>query len=600
MGWRRVSVSLTLAAIMIVAAGMFIVITTSEKVEAADVDNPTIQVIDTWGDVGRFCSIALDSQDHVHVSFYDNTNDALRYGNNSGGPWDTWTIDSIGNVGSYSSIALDSQDDVHISYYDSTNGDLKYALITGGVWNDQILDGTDYVGIGTSIAISPLDQVHISYFDYTNEDLKYATDAGGPWMEWTIDSAGTVGGDSSVAVDSQDHVHISYWDDTNDDLKYASNSGGTWSIQTIDGAGDGGRFSSIAVDSQDNIHISYYDYADHDLKYATNRGGTWSIQTVDDGGDVGILTSIAVDSQDRVHICYYDNDNADLKYATNSGSSWNSWTIDSVGNIGSESSIAVDSQDRVHICYYDYSNGDLKYATFSPDGATPPEPPTGLTAIPGNGQVHLNWNAPTDDGGEHVTGYKAYWGLEQNGAFTAIAVTGTSYLHTGLENGKTYYYKIAAVNQVGEGLAGDTVSATPVSSSPLPSAPLNLGATVKNLTIELTWDAPSSIGDSVITGYKVYRGTSSNGMNNIATVTGTSYLDNGAEEGVKYYYSVAAVNGNGVGQSAGPIEAMIANSSATTDPSGLPFEYIVAGGLAIAVIAAVVAIFLFRKRGSVP
>jgi hypothetical protein len=75
-------------------------------------------------------------------------------------------------------------------------------------------------------------------------------------------------------------------------------------------------------------------------------------------------------------------------------------------------------------------------------------------------------------------------------------------------------------------------------------------------------------------------------------------LDSGLEEGVKYYYSVAAVNGNGEGQSAGPIEAMIEDGTRTTDPSGLPLEYIFAGGLVLAGVAALVAILVLRKRSA--
>ncbi len=36
-------------------------------------------------------------------------------------------MDSSGSVGTWNSTAVDSQDRVHISYFDNTNGDLKYA-----------------------------------------------------------------------------------------------------------------------------------------------------------------------------------------------------------------------------------------------------------------------------------------------------------------------------------------------------------------------------------------------------------------------------------------------------------------------------------------
>jgi hypothetical protein len=40
------------------------------------------------------------------------------------------TIDSEGDVGRFTSLAIDSLDYPHISYYDNSFGDLKYAYLT--------------------------------------------------------------------------------------------------------------------------------------------------------------------------------------------------------------------------------------------------------------------------------------------------------------------------------------------------------------------------------------------------------------------------------------------------------------------------------------
>ena len=47
----------------------------------------------------------------------------------------TKVVDSSGgDVGECTSIAIDTADKVHISYYDSSNSDLKYATNASGSW----------------------------------------------------------------------------------------------------------------------------------------------------------------------------------------------------------------------------------------------------------------------------------------------------------------------------------------------------------------------------------------------------------------------------------------------------------------------------------
>jgi len=76
------------------------------------------------GATGESTSIAVDSTDGIHISYYEsgyNYNLAnLKYAYFDGNSWTTTTVDSGGNVGSHTSIAVDSNDEIHISYYDVT------------------------------------------------------------------------------------------------------------------------------------------------------------------------------------------------------------------------------------------------------------------------------------------------------------------------------------------------------------------------------------------------------------------------------------------------------------------------------------------------
>ena len=302
--------------------------------------------VDTTGFVGTDSSIAIDSNDAVHISYYDSTNSDLKYATCSSGctiasNWDDVSVDTSGSVGIDTSIAIDSNDAVHISYFDSTNRDLEYATCSSGCttasnWITTSVETTGVVGYYTSIAIDSTDAVHISYFDSTNRDLEYATCSSGcttasNWITTSVETTGVVGYYTSIAIDSTDAVHISYFDNTNDDLKYATCSSGcttasNWDDVSVDITGHVGRYTSISIDSNDNAHISYYDTTNSDLKYATCSSGcttasNWDKVSVDTSGSVGYYTSIAIDSSDTIHISYFDNTNDDLKYVVLDSSS---------------------------------------------------------------------------------------------------------------------------------------------------------------------------------------------------------------------------------------------------------------------------------------
>jgi hypothetical protein len=119
----------------------------------------------------------LDNDDNPRISYFDNTNLALKYAWLSGTTWFSDTVDIIGSPrwGSSTSLELDQDDDPYICYYDATNDDLKLAYFNGAAWLTQTVDSEGDVGAYCSLALDPLGCPHISYYDATNGDLKIAT-----------------------------------------------------------------------------------------------------------------------------------------------------------------------------------------------------------------------------------------------------------------------------------------------------------------------------------------------------------------------------------------------------------------------------------------
>ena len=98
-------------------------------------------------------------------------------------------------------------------------------------------------------------------------------------------------------------------------------------------------------------------------------------------------------------------------------------------------------------------------ATSSDNTTSTLSAPSGATATLGWHQVAVDWTAVSG-----ASSYTVYWGSSTGitSSSTAItSITDDNYTHTGLDNGTTYYYKVAAVDSAGTGTLSSEVSATP-------------------------------------------------------------------------------------------------------------------------------------------
>jgi hypothetical protein len=82
-------------------------------------------------------------------------------------------------------------------------------------------------------------------------------------------------------------------------------------------------------------------------------------------------------------------------------------------------------------------------------------------ATPGEGKVTLIWQAPADDGGSDITGYKVYR-RQAEGAASLLGTVDAStltYVDTSGTTGVTYSYSVVATNANGAGAESATVNA---------------------------------------------------------------------------------------------------------------------------------------------
>jgi len=192
---------------------------------------------------------------------------------------------------------------------------------------------------------------------------------------------------------------------------------------------------------------------------------------------------------------------------------------------------------------------------FSPaaDPVTPIGPaaaPTSVTAVSRDAAVQVSWVAPTQTGGLPITDYIVRFRLASSAVWSSVNVgsAATSRLVTGLTNGQSYVFQVAAITGFGTGaFSAITGAVTPL---PLASPPTRLtGTLVAPGTVSLVWTAPVNTGGLAITDY-VVQYSSDNGTTWITAADGVSATPRATvavPAGRTYVFRVAAITGGRVG-----------------------------------------------------
>lgn len=171
------------------------------------------------------------------------------------------------------------------------------------------------------------------------------------------------------------------------------------------------------------------------------------------GSDVTLTWSIAAGTQLNGFYVYRDNQQLDYIYMSSQVSSY------------------VDRQrpNGTYVYVLDPSNGSSKSNEVSATVAIQdlPAAPLALSVVqvPFGSALDLSWTAPA---GEPVSGYRVSRGLIAGGPYQVVgSATSTQLRDSGLTNGTTYYYVVAATDDLGNaGASSNEASGTPADQTP--------------------------------------------------------------------------------------------------------------------------------------
>gem|GEM_PF-5589966 len=226
---------------------------------------------------------------------------------------------------------------------------------------------------------------------------------------------------------------------------------------------------------------------------------------------------------------------------------------------------------------------------------TIPDTPTGLTGLAiSPTSSKLSWTAPANNGGSAITGYKIEVKMIPGDYAVLVANNAnTTYKHTGLTTGKTYVYRVSAINSAGTSTPSNEVVVIPkksssvTNSSPTPTQPTVQSPTTQTSTsnnvapsqttgltatmtssssILLSWTVPST--GAKITGYKIEFKTDTDQWSTLVPNTGvlSSYSITGLTTGTTYTFRISAINSVGTGD---PSNAVSITTKSTTTPTAL-------------------------------
>lgn len=181
--------------------------------------------------------------------------------------------------------------------------------------------------------------------------------------------------------------------------------------------------------------------------------------------------------------------------------------------------------------------------------------PAAVRIIGGRGSaqhISLSWQAPSDDGGNPITGYRIE-GSTDGGATWQSIIDNTRSRATGrafpYPAGTPTIFRVAAINALGAGPFLPEAVSAPLTAYGPPSAPSSVTATSGPARMTIQWTVPANDGGTPIRGYRIRISTDGASWSTAVSNTGSTEIQRtiSVRGDRSYVVQVAALSAAGVG-----------------------------------------------------
>ncbi|MCL2496257.1 MAG: fibronectin type III domain-containing protein, partial [Clostridiales bacterium] len=222
----------------------------------------------------------------------------------------------------------------------------------------------------------------------------------------------------------------------------------TFKVRAINAVGFGDAASTTATPEEPDIS---YPESSHPYENNLTKDSPGNLQTYTYPGDATSLR-VTFAAETKVENNYDKIYITDASGANIPGSPFTNTALAGATVIVPGKTVKTYITSDSSVTYYGYSITKIEASTI-----TVPSAPQNFTAIPGDRQVTLIWEAPSSDGGSAILDYQV---SKDNGSTWVSTSNKTEYSFTGLINGMTCTFKVRAKNAVGFG-AEDIKTASP-------------------------------------------------------------------------------------------------------------------------------------------